>query len=221
METQPATRPRRRLSRADRKAKTREQLLEAAARVFARKGYAGASVDDIAEEAGFTVGALYSNFSGKQDLFLVAFERHCDQELAQVQALLAAELPIEQLLDAVSRQFGDLGDEHRQWWVLSMELWLYAQRDPAARARLAALEGKVRTAVADALQRQAARAGQPLPVPATDLAAAMLAVWQGLMRQRLVDPDAVPPEAIGAALAWLRNGAGQLAGRRPIEGGRP
>jgi AcrR family transcriptional regulator len=221
METQSAARPHRRLTRADRKAQTREQLLAAAARVFARKGYTGASVDDIAEEAGFTVGALYSNFAGKQELFLAAFERHCDQDLAQVQALLAADLPLEQLLDAVSRQFGELGDEHRQWWLLSTELWLYAQRDPAARARLAALDHKVRTTIAAALQRQAARTGRPLPVPASDLAAAMLAVWQGLMQQRLVDPGAVRPEAIGAALTWLFNGAGQLPDQRPTAGGRP
>ena len=189
--------------------------------MFARKGYAGASVDDIAEEAGFTVGALYSNFSGKQELFLAAFERHCDQELAQVQALLAADLSLEQLLQAVSRQFGDLGDEHRQWWLLSTELWLYAQRDPTARARLAALNRKVHETIADALGRQAARTGQPLPVPATDLAAAMLALWQGLMRQRLIDPDATPREAIGTALAWLLNGARQHSGQRPTAGGRP
>src|SRR6266536_6724760 len=90
METQSVARPPR-LSRAERKAATREQLLGAAARVFARKGYAGASVDDIAEEAGFTVGALYSNFAGKQELLMAAFERHCDQDLARVQALLADE----------------------------------------------------------------------------------------------------------------------------------
>jgi AcrR family transcriptional regulator len=217
METQQAVRPRRRLTRAERRAQTREELLEAAARVFARKGYAGASVDDIAEEAGFTVGALYSNFASKQDLFLAAFERHCDQDLAQVQALLDADLPFEQQLATVSRQFGDLDTTHRQWWLLSMELWLYAQRDPAARERLAALRRKVRMVVADALERQAARTGRPLPVPAMDLAVAMLGLWQGLMQQRLADPDAVPPEAIGTALAWLRSGAG----RRPTQEGQP
>jgi AcrR family transcriptional regulator len=220
METQPAARPRR-LTRAERKTQTREQLLEAAARVFARKGYAGASVDDIAEEAGFTVGALYSNFSGKQELFLAAFERHCDQELTLVQALLGADLPFEQQLDAVGRQLGELDATHRQWWLLSTELWLYAQRDPAARARLAALEAKVRHVIAEALQRQAARTGHPLPVPAADLAAAMHALWQGLMRKRLVDPDAVAPEAIGTALAWLHAGAGQPPGQHPRQGGRP
>jgi AcrR family transcriptional regulator len=216
METQEEVRPRRRLTRADRKAQTREQLLEAAARVLAHKGYAGASVDDIAEEAGFTVGALYSNFGSKQNLVLAAFERHCDQDLAQVQALLGSDLALEEQLDAVTRQFGDLDDQHRRWWLLSMELWLYAQRDPAARERLAALRNKVRHTIADALQRQAERTGRPLEVPASDLAAAMLGLWQGLMLQRLADPDAVSPESIGTALSWLRSGASN----RSTRGGR-
>ncbi len=142
--------------------------------MLAHKGYAGASVDDIAEEAGFTVGALYSNFGSKQNLVLAAFERHCDQDLAQIQALLGSDLTLEQQLDAIGSQFGDLDDEHRRWWLLSMELWLYAQRDPAARARLAALRRKVRQTIADTLQRQAERTGRRLPVPAMDLAAAML-----------------------------------------------
>ncbi len=214
MKTQSTARPPR-LTRAERKAQTRQQLVEAAARVFAHKGYAGASVDDIAEEAGFTVGALYSNFAGKQELFMAAFERHCDQDLAQVQELLASDLPPAQQLDAVTQRLGDLDEEHRQWWLLSQELWLYAQRDPAARERLAALRRKVRQTIADALGRQAARTGQPLPVPAGELAAAMSGLWQGLMLQRLTDPDSMPPQAIGTALAWLRSGAA----RHPTGGG--
>jgi AcrR family transcriptional regulator len=212
MEMQSATRPPR-LTRAERRTQTRQLLVEAAARVFARKGYGGASVDDIAEEAGFTVGALYSNFSGKQELFMAAFERHCDQDLAQVQALLATEAPLEQQLDAITRRFGSLDAAHRQWWLLSMELWLYAQRDPTARERMVALRRKVRQTIAEALQRQAARTGQPLPVPASDLAAAMLGLWQSLMLQRLTDPDTMPPETIATALAWLRAGAGQTSRR--------
>ena len=60
----------RRLTRAEAKARTRRRLLDAAARTFARKGYAGASVEEIAEAAGYSIGALYSNFGGKEELFL-------------------------------------------------------------------------------------------------------------------------------------------------------
>src|SRR2546430_12879072 len=59
-----------RLSRNERKAQTRAELIDAAARVFARRGYHGTTVDDVAEEAGFTKGAFYSNFESKEDVFV-------------------------------------------------------------------------------------------------------------------------------------------------------
>src|SRR3712207_4431972 len=62
-----------RLTRQERQAQTREQLVDAATRVFARRGYAAASIEEIADEAGFTHGAVYSNFGGKEDLFLAVY----------------------------------------------------------------------------------------------------------------------------------------------------
>ncbi len=207
MQTQPVGHHRTRRTRAERRAETREHLLEAAARVFARKGYAGASVDDIAEEAGFTVGALYSNFASKQDLFLAAFERHCDQDLAQIQTIMNSPGTLQERLDAYSQQFVELTEQHRQWWLLSEELWLYAQRDPDAQARMANLERKVRAIVADTLQREATRRGVPLPGPAHEVAAAALALWRGLLRQRLLDPTAVSADTFTNSLTWMLRGA--------------
>ena len=73
-----------RLSRDERKAETREHLLEAAGRVFARNGYHGASVDEVAEEAGYSTGALYSNFDGKEDLFLAVLQRHIERQVKEL-----------------------------------------------------------------------------------------------------------------------------------------
>src|SRR3954469_18366482 len=58
------------------KAMTRSRVLEAAAQVFARRGFHGATVQDIAREAGATTGAIYSNFAGKEDLYFEVFEEH-------------------------------------------------------------------------------------------------------------------------------------------------
>ena len=63
-------RPRRRLTQAEAKERTRQELVAAAARVFARKGFAGASLEEIAEAAGYSTGAVYYNFAGKEELFL-------------------------------------------------------------------------------------------------------------------------------------------------------
>src|SRR5690242_13569645 len=65
-----------RLLRAERKARTKSELVEAARTVFLRHGFHGASLDEIAEEAGYSKGAVYSNFAGKDDLFLAAFDDH-------------------------------------------------------------------------------------------------------------------------------------------------
>lgn len=77
----------RRLSRAEARAQTRERLLDAAAEVFARKGYGAASVELIAESAGFSVGAVYSNFSGKEQLFS---ELMSQRAAGRVEAIVAA-----------------------------------------------------------------------------------------------------------------------------------
>src|SRR5580765_6777154 len=73
-----------------RRAMTREHLLDAAAIVFARDGYHGASLDDVAAAAGFTKGAVYSNFKNKEDLFLALLEDRTDRQLAVVSDVLEA-----------------------------------------------------------------------------------------------------------------------------------
>src|ERR1700741_5454426 len=71
-----------------RRAMTRSHLLDAAARVFARQGFDGASIDDIAAAAGFTKGAGYSNFKNKEDLFLALIDSRTEQQIAAVQTTL-------------------------------------------------------------------------------------------------------------------------------------
>lgn len=178
-------------------------------RVFARHGYAGASVDAIAEQAGFTVGALYSNFATKQDLFLAVFERHCDGELAALRALTAASGTREELLAAVTRRFADLDEEHREWWQLSSELWLYAQRHPAAARRMAAVQDDARAVIAQALGRD----GEPL---GGELATVIHALWSGFMHYRLISPEAASADTFARAVGWLLDsqGARRTKGRQ-------
>ena len=83
-----ATRPRR-LTRDERKAETREALLDAASRVFARRGYHAAAVDEVAADAGFSTGALYSNFEGKEDLFLALLQREIERQVDEVSRIVA------------------------------------------------------------------------------------------------------------------------------------
>jgi hypothetical protein len=132
--------------------------------------------------------------------------KYFDQDRAQIQRTMGGPGSTRQRLEALSGQFAELS-EHRQWWLLSAELWLYAQRDPDARARLAALERKVRAIIADTLQREAARSGHPLPAPPDEVAAAVLALWRGLLQQRLLDPVAVSATTFATTVSWMLQGA--------------
>jgi AcrR family transcriptional regulator len=188
-----------RLTREQSRQRTREALIAAAMGVFARDGYAGASVDAIAEQAGFTVGALYSNFATKQELFLAVFEHHCAGELAALRALAEQATTAEELLAAVTARFADLDDQQRQWWQLSAELWLYAQRHPEAAARLAAIQAETSQMIAHALSGS----GHPL---SSELAAVIHALWTGFMHYRLTSPKAVSADTFGRAVGWLLTG---------------
>src|SRR3712207_4648784 len=80
---------RQRLTRAEKQAQTRDRLVDAAARVFARRGFHAASVEEIAEEAGYSHGAVYSNFSGKEELFIAVYEHRVASRVGDVTALVA------------------------------------------------------------------------------------------------------------------------------------
>ena len=188
-----------RLTRAQSRQRTRDALVSAAMGVFARSGYAGASVDAIAAQAGFTVGALYANFGTKEELFLAVFERHCADELAALRELTASTGSVAQLLAAVTGRFANLDEAHREWWQLWAELWLFAQRNPHAAQRLIDVQDETRQVIADALRR-----GRD---PVSDEAVAVVhALWEGFMMYRLVNPDAVSADAFGRAVQQLLAG---------------
>jgi AcrR family transcriptional regulator len=191
---------RRRLTRAEAKARTRARLLDAACEVFAEKGFAAASVDEIAERAGFTIGALYAHFDNKEALFLAALEQHYNHDLEVIQKLCASANRFPDGLDAVTR-FVDT-EEHRRWWLLSVECWLQAMRNEAIRDRLAALEARCRNGIADIVTREFADAGVSSR-RAHEFAAMAMGLTRGLVMQRQLDPDAVDERLLLDALVRL------------------
>jgi AcrR family transcriptional regulator len=201
----PAARPRR-LRREEAKARTRALLLQAAAEVFARKGFGGASVDDVAEAAGFSIGALYSNFTGKQDVLLALVEDHVAEHLADIGRLLAETQGVGERRRALGRYLTRVADEQRDWCLLSTELWLYAVRHPPVLERLAAGWRALRGTIARLIEATQPPSGERHAAPPTEIATVVLALFDGLITQRLADPDAVPEHLFGDALAWLFHG---------------
>ena len=182
--------------RAKRKAQTREQLIESAARVFVEHGYHGASLALVADEAGFTTGAIYTHFEGKDELFLAVYERFARARADQ----LATDLDGDGDLATRARAAADRWSAHHEqqpaFTLLALEFAVHALRHPQLRTALAAHHATVRQAAANALEQHAA--GTALPLPAEQLATVLRELGVGLSLAQLIDPDAVPHDLYGA-----------------------
>jgi AcrR family transcriptional regulator len=172
---------------------SRERLLEAAAKVFAERGYQAASVDEIAAAAGLSKGAVYWNFSSKDELFHALLEERIDRQLEETAEFLRS-APTDRPIDpAVANRWEATLGRERELMLLSQELWARAVRDPELRARYAERQARLRDVLADGLRTRVRRTGAPpFSTPAEDVAAAFLALANGLALQRLIDPEGVP-----------------------------
>jgi len=186
-----------RLTREQSRANTRERLLAAARIVFARSGFHGASVEEVASEAGFSTGALYSNFEGKEDLFLVLMEREIDEHARQVAEAVRARASVAERAAGGARQWMTTIEREPELLLLFMEFWAYGVRD---RTLTALIADGVRDFDLE------------LAIPAEQLAIAIDALADGIARQKLADPDAVPDDLMGRILGLLLAGATRPAG---------
>jgi AcrR family transcriptional regulator len=190
----------RRLTRAEQQALTRARLIEAAGRVFARRGFQAASVEEIAEEAGYSHGAVYSNFDGKAELFLAVFEDYMAQrvrELAETQADLADDAPLEVRARALADQWMDRLTRDRESFVLHMEFVAHADRDPELARRFGTRSAAMRQALSRYIAQFQHDADVELAMPADDLALILRALGIGLAIESLVSPDAVRRDVYG------------------------
>jgi len=201
-----------RLMREQCRANTRERLLAAARSTFARSGFHGASVEEIASEAGFSTGALYSNFAGKEDLFLVLMEREIEEHASEL-AEAVSELPsIAARAAGGARQWMTMIDREPDLLLLFMEFWAYGVRDPDVRPKVAAQFAHMRQVLTRLIADGARDFDLELALPAEQLAVAIDAIADGIARQRLADPDSVPDELLGDVLALLFSAVTRPAG---------
>lgn len=127
-----------RMSRVERSAANREALLGAARRVFLRSGYHGTTVEVIATEAGLTIGALYSRFDGKADLFLALLEERIAERTRQFSGVGAAGSGVGPSRDA-ARLWAEIMRTDLDWQLLVIEFRVHAARHADLAARYAAL----------------------------------------------------------------------------------
>jgi AcrR family transcriptional regulator len=192
-----------RLTRAETKARTRQLLLDAAAETFARRGYTAASVDEIAEAAGFSVGAVYSNFSGKEQLFseLMA-ERSADRVESVAQMLRSAHQNGGTAFGELGRMLIAVADKDIEVAALQTEFWLHAVRNPDTMTILARTNDKTIELLQDVIAGLLEYRGVDETVSRESFTVVVLALYQGLIRQRRIDPGRVSEDLFGQALSW-------------------
>jgi AcrR family transcriptional regulator len=196
------------------KAATRLTLLEAAGAVFARRGFHGASVDEIAREAGATTGALYANFAGKEDLFLELFDHTMADDVQRYAAASRAGATLEQAVREGADRWMRILAERPDYFPMFIEFWAYAVRHPQARERFAERFAALRTAVGTIVAAVAAARGIELePEHVAALGTFVNALANGLALEKLVDPSAVPDALFGDLLVLIFSGFEALAAR--------
>ena len=201
-----------RLTREQSRAATRERLLSAARSVFARAGFHGASVEEIASEAGFSTGALYSNFDGKEDLFLALMEREIEEHAREIAEAVRSRASVSERATGGARRWMTMIEREPNLLLLFMEFWAYGVRDAQVRPKVAERFAQMRQVLTALIAEGAREFDLELALPAEQLALAVDALADGIARQKLADPDAVPDELMGEVLSLLFAAATRPAG---------
>jgi TetR/AcrR family transcriptional regulator, transcriptional repressor of aconitase len=171
-----------RLTRAASRLETKTRLLESAAQLFARGGYEGASVDLIAESAGYSKGAFYSNFESKESIFLELLDAHKRREIDALAQLLAQDIPGPELLSLIRNSETGRGSDF-DFGLLSAEFQLQACRDKTFARTYAKLHRTHRDTMAGLVTKLFAKLGRVPPSDPKDLADIIMALTTGLSLQ--------------------------------------
>jgi AcrR family transcriptional regulator len=191
---------RRRLTREESRDQTRERLLEAARKIFVKKGFASASVEDIAEAAGYTRGAFYSNFSGKSEMLIELLRRDHDRMQATFESIMEEGGSREEMEARAVANYSQLfrDDESFPLWV---EAKLLASRDAKFRPRFNAFRNEKLNQIALYIRTFSERVGTPLPLPADTLALGLVSLCDGVQFFRMCDPQMVTDEVTERVLS--------------------
>jgi AcrR family transcriptional regulator len=182
--------------------------MASARQLFLRRGFHACSLELVAEEAGFTIGAVYSRFGSKADLFLAILEERIDQLVAEVAQVAGLDQPIPEHAELLAGRRMALLEREREWFPLVLEFWAHAARDERLRREFSARHERLVGAYAGLIEADYARLGLPLPLASDVLARAVVAMGNGIALERLAGPDRVPDGLLSTmAVAFLRGAA--------------
>ncbi len=204
---------RKRLTREDSRDQTTRRLLDAAQKLIARKGLSAASVEDIAEAAGYTRGAFYSNFNSKGDLFIELLRRDHAKTHAELDALRNDELSLDHIQARTRDLYGQVYHDTESFmnWI---EARMLAARDAKFRVKLNALLAEKRGRIAEFIEYFYQRVGVEAPVPPAALATGFMALVEGMNLSMLSSPTDVPAGAAESVLSLFMDSIMHMARRQ-------
>jgi len=196
--------PRGHFDRSARRADTRARLLQAAAEVYALRGFGGATLDEVAAQAHLTKGAVYDHFGNKENLLTALMEEYLAGQIAEQLTLFDGDRATWERPLAGSENWMTRLHESPDRFRLFVELWTVAQRDEQLRLRLAGALRELHATFTDFASASAAEGGvQPPPGAAEQFANVTLGLGLGLAMLKLADPDTVPDALLGNVLSML------------------
>ena len=169
------------MTRAERRQRTRAELVDAAERLFSRQGFHPTSIDAVAAEAGYTKGAVYSNFESKEDLFFAVYERRVDRRVEEMETALREASTMVETFERMVPGAGRQPEADDGWLAVFFEFWAHVLRHPELKQRFAAQHRRVIEPLAKA----------PAADNSFELATARYAMQLGLQLERLTQPDVV------------------------------
>ena len=204
-----------RLRRAEQVERNRTVVLDAARRVFLDRGYGGATVDAIAEEAGFSKGVVYSQFGSKADMFMALLEQRITERGAQNERIVAGKPVPEAARELLLAADRDVVSE-QGWAQLLVEFRAHAARDPALNRRYAETHRRTVAQLAGLLARLHEQAGTSPAVPPQSMAEFVLAMGTGVTLERAANPAALPADHTIAMMLRALDGVTQ-SGEQPAD----
>jgi len=176
-----------RLSRAESQAQTRELLIKTARRLFVSDGFLGTSLEKVAAEAGYSKGAVYSNFASKFDLGFAVIERIHDEQVARLEAEIESGTTADELIEGFSR-WADKSVGNEEWTMLELELVVGSRGNPSLRKQVAQRRQDIAARFAEILERQRVKLGLDIPMSVVEATMLAWTMGVGVGVQRAVDP---------------------------------
>ncbi len=189
------------VSRAERQAQTRESLIQTAREMFLTDGYAATSLDKVALEAGFSKGAVYSNFAGKEQLCMAVLDSIHEEQIAGVFAAMTKDTDLDGRIDA----FVDWAREglgQPRWTALEVEFAGVARQSVYVAAELKKRHQEITAGLAELIGAIIDAENLKLQMTPSQVATALLSLGIGLGAMRSLDPT-IDVDVFGALIRGL------------------